>query len=167
MSSTLDQSIPSAIADFFDAAARLRTLRIIRSDKYLGDIAEFICSHFFEIELAASGRQVGYDGKDNEGNVQIKYHGSSTRTNIDLGDPAHYESVLVVLGPASMLRAAAYADDFLLYRMSSATVREHARKNKTTYSCGRKPFARPPDKTFNLRPQILPTLSEPKVTANP
>jgi hypothetical protein len=124
-----------AIANFFEAVSELRKLGVIRSDKYLGDLAEYICSNFFDIELAASGRQPGYDGIANNARFQIKYHGSSTRTNIDLGDPSQYDTLLVVLGPASMLRDPAFAEDFLVYRMSSESVRSHVRKNQVTYSC--------------------------------
>ena len=116
-----------AIADFFEAVSELRRLGVIRSDKYLGDLAEYICSHFFAIELAASGRQPGYDGIANDARFQIKYHGSSTRTNIDLGDPSQYDTLLVVLGPASMLRDPAYDEDLLVYRMSCESVRSYIR----------------------------------------
>jgi hypothetical protein len=143
-----------SIANFFDAVSELRRLGVIRSDKYLGDLAEYICSHFFDIELAASGRQPGYDGIANNARFQIKYHGSSTRTNIDLGDPTQYDTLLVVLGPASMLRAPAYTDDFLVYRMPSESVKSHVRKDQVTYSCGKTPFARVPDKAFSIRAQL-------------
>ena len=81
----MNTEIKDAIKEFYDSVEKLKSLGIIRSDKYLGDIAEYISSYFYEIELAESGRQPGHDGSDNEGRVQIKYHGSPTRTNIDLG----------------------------------------------------------------------------------
>lgn len=147
----MEAAVLSAISRFFESVSKLRELGVIRSDNYLGDLAEYIGKHFYEIELAVSSRQVGYDGKDKDGNVQIKYHGSCTRTNIDLGDPNHYANVLVVLGPTSLLRSDRYSGDFLIYRMSSETVRSHLNKSKGTYSCGKKPFARTPDKILSFQ----------------
>jgi hypothetical protein len=147
----METPILSAISEFFDAVAKLRKLGVIRSDKYLGDLAEYIGQHFYEIELAVSGRQVGYDGVDKEGKVQVKYHGSPTRTNIDLGDPNQYDNLLVVLGPGSLLRSTSHAEEFLVYRMSSATARRHLNQKKGTYSCGKLPFARQPDKVLSFQ----------------
>ena len=147
----MEASILSAISEFFDAVAKLRKLEVIRSDKYLGDLAEYIGKHFYEIDLAVSGRQVGYDGVDEEGTVQVKYHGSPTRTNIDLGDPNQYDNLLVVLGPGSLLRSTAHSEEFLVYRMSSATAKSHLNQKKGTYSCGKTPFARQPDKVLSLQ----------------
>lgn len=146
----MDAAIPKAISAFFDSVNELRKLGVIRSDKYLGDLAEYICAHFYEIELASSGRQAGHDGVDCDGYVQVKYHGSCTRTNIDLGDPDMYDYVLVVLGKTSLLRSNMYTGDFLVYRMSSNSVRQYRNEAKGTYSCGKKPFERTPDKIFNL-----------------
>lgn len=164
----MEAPILSAISEFFDAVAKLRKLGIIRSDKYLGDLAEYIGQHFYEIELAVSGRQVGYDGVDIEGKVQVKYHGSATRTNIDLGDPSQYNNLLVVLGPGSLLRSTAYAEEFLVYRMSSATARSHLNRMKGTYSCGKLAFARQPDKVLVLSSwQNQASGASPRVTAHP
>lgn len=139
-----------AIQCFFDAVNKLKDLNIIRSDKYLGDLAEYISAYFYDIELAESGRQPGHDGHDQEGRVQVKYHGSITRTNIDLGKPGEYETLLVVLGPNSLLRSTEYNHDFLIYRMSANQVRKHKNKGSGSYSCGREPFNGLPDKMLNL-----------------
>ena len=139
-----------AIKSFFEAVSDLKRLGIIRSDKYLGDLAEYISAYFYNIELAESGREPGHDGQDQEGRVQVKYHGSITRTNIDLGRPDEYENLLVVLGPNSLLRSSYYEGDFLVYRLSADQVREHINHNSGTYSCGREPFSREPDRVLNL-----------------
>jgi hypothetical protein len=144
----MEAPILAAMSEFFDAVAKLRKLGVIRSDKYLGDLGEYIGQHFYEIQLAISGRQVGYDGIDKDGKVQVKYHGSPTRTNIDLGDPSKYDNLLVVLGPSSFLRSTANTEEFLVYRMSSAAATAHLNKKKGTYSCGKVPFARQPDKVL-------------------
>lgn len=146
----MNTEIKDAIKEFYDSVEKLKSLGIIRSDKYLGDIAEYISSYFYEIELAESGRQPGHDGSDNEGRVQIKYHGSPTRTNIDLGKPDEYENLLVVLGPNSLLRSPKYSGDFLLYRISAADVKAHRNVLSNSYSCGKDPFDRKPDRVLNL-----------------
>lgn len=146
----MDSEVRAAIREFFRAASKLRTLNVIRSDSYLGDIGEYICGHFYKLELAKSGRQPGHDGSDADGLVQVKYHGSSTRTNINLGDPSAYDHVVVVLGPNSLLRPKGVAGDFLVYRIKADAVTQHANPQKGTYSCGRSPFLKPPDQILNL-----------------
>ena len=146
----MNTEIKEAIKGFHDSVEKLKLLRIVRSDKYLGDIAEYISSYFYQIELAESGRQPGHDGSDNEGRVPIKYHGSPTRTNIDLGKPDEYENLLVVLGPNSMLRNPDYSGDFLLYRISASDVKAHCNVASGTYSCGKEPFSREPDRVLDL-----------------
>lgn len=146
----MNTEIKEAIKGFYDSVEKLKSLGIIRSDKYLGDIAEYISSYFYQIELAESGRQPGHDGNDAEGRVQIKYHGSPTRTNIDLGKPDAYENLLVVLGPESMLRNPGYSGDFLLYRISASDAKAHCNVLSGTYSCGKEPFNREPDRVLDL-----------------
>ncbi|WP_305368857.1 DUF6998 domain-containing protein [Photobacterium leiognathi] len=142
-----------AIKDFFEIVTKLKQLNVIRSDKYLGDIAEFITAYFYNIELSESGREPGHDGINEDGKVQIKYHGSITRTNINLGNPDMYETLLVVLGPNSLLRSNEYKDDFLLYRFTSEDVRRHKNQKSQTYSCGKSAFSCKPDKVMSLNVQ--------------
>ena len=139
-----------AIKEFFEKVSKLTELSIIHSDKYLGDIAEFITACFYNIELAESGREPGHDGVNEDGKVQIKYHGSITRTNIDLGNPDEYETMFVVLEPNSLLRSNRYQEDFLLYRLSSEQVRQHINEKTQTYSCGKSAFNYQPDKVLSL-----------------
>lgn len=145
----MNPEIKQAISDFFEAVAKLKQLGVFRSDKYLGDLGEYISQYFFNVELCESGRQPGHDGIDADGFVQVKYHGSTTRTNVDLGNPDSYQNILVVLGPESLLRNKNYSQDFLVYRMSENDVRSY-RNSNNTYSCGKEPFNRDPDKYMNL-----------------
>ncbi len=147
----MEQKYKAALVDFFNAIDELKKLGIIRSDKYLGDIGEYICKHFYELELASSGREPGHDGYDKDGKVQVKYHGSITKTNVSLGNPGEYDSLLVVLGPNSLLRCSDYKEDFLIYRMSSEEVKNYHNHSTNTYSCGKTPFLRSPDKRLNIR----------------
>ncbi len=146
----MKDDVKQAITRFFDSVEKLRELGVIRSDKYLGDLGEHICKYFYDIELAESGRQPGHDGVDSEGFVQVKYHGSTTRTNIDLGNPDDYQNILVVLGPKSLLRNPKIRGEFLVYRMSANIVRQHKNEEKGTYSCGKEPFSGGPANVLNL-----------------
>lgn len=148
----MDKKIKKAIAEFFISVKTLKDLGVFRSDKYLGDLGEYICKYLYDIELAENGRQQGYDGIDTKDSslVQVKFHGSSTRTNIDLGDPDKYDYLLVVLGPDSLLRAPSNTGDFLIYRFSSTTVKNYKQGDSNSYSCGKSAFTQAPIKTLSL-----------------
>ena len=92
-----------ALKQFYDAVDKLKRLRIIRSDKYLGDIAEFLCDVALGVVLAESGRHPGYDGLIEKSKIQVKYSGGKSNT-VDCGDPAKYEILFIVLGKKSKLR---------------------------------------------------------------
>ncbi|PPD42164.1 MAG: hypothetical protein CTY16_14850 [Methylobacter sp.] len=147
----MNNETKQAISQFFESIEKLKQFGVFRSDKYLGDLGEYISQYFYNIELAKSGRQPGHDGIDSEGLVQVKYHGSITRTNIDLGNPDEYQNLLIVLGPNSLLRNSSVEGDFLVYRMSADTVRQFKNENKETYSCGKEPFAGQPSNVLNLK----------------
>ena len=144
----MDDEIQKAIVDFFSSVEKLKTLGVFRSDKYLGDLGEYICTYFYDLELAESGREPGHDGTDADGRVQVKYHGSTTRTNINLGNPEEYENLLVVLGPHSKLRSENNSGEYLVYRMSAEDVRQYYNHNSNTYSCGSTAFLGAPNKTY-------------------
>jgi hypothetical protein len=139
-----------AISQFFDSVKSLKDLGIIRSDKFLGDIAENLCADLYGVTLAQSGRQPDYDGTLNSLKIQIKYHGSETRTNIDLGNADMYDEVIVVLGPKSLLRNNTYEGEFIFYRLKSHKVKTFNKTTRGTYSCGQSAFNYSPDKTYNL-----------------
>jgi hypothetical protein len=103
-----------ALRDFYKAVDELKSAGIIRSDKYLGDIAEFLCNIALGVELAKSGRQAGHDGMIGESRVQIKYSGGLSNT-VDCGNPNEYEILLIVIGPKSVLRRNGETGDYLVY----------------------------------------------------
>lgn len=148
----MDTKIKKAIAEFFTSVKTLKCLGVFRSDKYLGDLGEYICKYLYDIKLAENGRQQGYDGIDTKDSslVQVKFHGSSTRTNIDLGNPDEYDYVLVVLGPDSLLRDPSNTGDFLIYRFSSETVKNYKQGDSNSYSCGKSALTKAPSETLNL-----------------
>lgn len=112
-----------AIGNFFEAAEKLKNLGIIRSDKYLGDIAEFICTSTLGMAVAKSGRQPGHDGHIDGKKVQVKFNGG-TSTTVECGNPDEYEELIVVLGPNSVMRQSNLTPAYLIYRIPSATIKE-------------------------------------------
>lgn len=123
MSMTEEQT--TAIGEFFSAADKLRTLGIIRSDKYLGDIAEFMAASQLGMSMASSGRQPGHDGHIEGRKVQVKFNGGTSIT-IDCGNPNSYEELIVILGPKSVMRRPDLLEPYVIYRIPSDVVRKKA-----------------------------------------
>jgi len=138
-----------AINNFFDCVKKLRGLNIIRSDRILGDIGEFFAARAYDLTLAKSKRQTGHDTEGADNKIQIKFHNSPTRTNVDLGNPELYEHIIIVIGPDSLLHPRdKYSDKILFYKFSSSHVKDNF-KNKKSFSCGRKSLTKP-NKEFSL-----------------
>jgi hypothetical protein len=126
-----------AIKKFFKSIKELRTRGVIRSDKYLGDIGEYICKEKYGIELCESGRQEGHDGELNGNKYQIKFHNSPTRTNIYFGNPNKYDKVLIVIGPESKLRSDSNITEFHIYQFDSSYVKRNFAQ-VSGYCCGKR-----------------------------
>ncbi len=133
----MNSSQVTAIRKFTETVAELREQGIVRSHRYLGDLGEFLCAEVFAIDLTTNLRQPGLDGWRGELPVQIKYHGGKS-TTVDLGDPAHYDEVYVVLGPDSVIRPDGYVEEFLIYQLSAAQVRKFASENGNYYCTERR-----------------------------
>jgi hypothetical protein len=114
-----------AIDAFFAAVAELKQVGVIRSNKYLGDIAEFLCCNFLHMELAANKTQNGHDGVVQGFRCQVKFSGGSS-TTIDLGDPTAYERLIIVLGPESVLRPTGSSGRWILYNIPKEVVMARA-----------------------------------------
>lgn len=125
-----------AIKNFFDAIKELRANNVIRSDKYLGDIGEYICSEKYGIVLCENGRQEGYDGELAGDKYQIKFHNSPTRTNVYFGDPDKYDKILIVVGPESKLRSDSNITEFHIYKFDSSYVKQNFDQS-SGYCCGK------------------------------
>ncbi|WP_198411347.1 DUF6998 domain-containing protein [Marinimicrobium alkaliphilum] len=110
-----------AIKDFKAAVQKLKRAGVVRSDRILGDIGEFLCASHFGIELESNLREQGHDGRLNSALVQIKYHGGKS-TTVNLGDPSRYEEAFVVLGPESVLRPEHEESEYIVYRLDSKSV---------------------------------------------
>jgi hypothetical protein len=137
-----------ALARFAQAVAELRDTGVIRSHRYLGDVAEFLCADAFDIELEENLREGGHDGRRSDLKVQVKY-GGGKKTNVGLGNPDAYDELFVVLGRGSVVRSKKFDGDFLVYRFTSDEVRKL--KNRSGgFSCGSSQFARDPDHIIRL-----------------
>ncbi len=145
----MNQRQKSAIVSFGTAIRELKDSGVIRSHRYLGDLAEFLCADAFNIDLATNLRQTGHDGMRDELRAQIKY-GGGTKTNVDLGDPSKYEEVYVVLGKESVVRSHPHDADFLIYKLTSNEVLAMGKTKKGKYSCGSAPFSHAPDEAIYL-----------------
>lgn len=100
-----------AITKFKASIKELKDSGVIRSHRYLGDLAEFPCADALKIDLATNLRQAGHDGMRAQLRAQIKY-GGGAKTNVDLGSPLTYEEVYVVLGKDSVVRSHPHDADF-------------------------------------------------------
>ena len=110
-----------AIDAFFSSVDRLKDLGVIRSNKYLGDIAEFLCSNLFDMQLADSQKQKGHDGMIDGLRCQVKFSGGSSQT-IDLGSPELYDRLILVLGPESVLRPQGSDGRWLVFNIPSVVI---------------------------------------------
>ena len=116
------------IKAFFKAVEELKSSGVVRSDRYLGDIGEFICKKYLRLKPAKSTRQVGHDGEIDGKTVQVKYHGGKS-TTVNCGDPSAYSLLLVVLGPRSVLRPKEAKETFLVYQFASKEIISFKKKN--------------------------------------
>ena len=131
----------SAITEFFDSVSKLETAGIIRSSRYLGDIGEFLAKKSFGVTLASQLRQVGHDGTDQDGRVQIKFNNSTEGNNINVGNPKDYETLIVVIGPRSKLREENHgSNEFRVYRYSKKDV-EAWKSQSGGYYCAKERLA--------------------------
>jgi hypothetical protein len=145
----MDERQQRALIRFNNSIRELKAAGVIRSDRYLGDIAEFLCADAFGIDLATNQRQAGHDGFRQNMKVQIKY-GGGKKTNMDLGDPSTYDEVYVVLGKDSVVRKHVHPADFLVYRLTADEVRNIGTTPGGSYSCGTSQFDRPADRCISV-----------------
>ncbi|CAE6732431.1 hypothetical protein [Paraburkholderia nemoris] len=122
---TVTDQQEKAIDAFFSAVEGLRQLGVVRSSKYLGDIAEFLCCNLLGMELATNKRQAGYDGLIQGLKCQVKFSGGASNT-VDLGDPKAYDILVIVLGPDSALRPVTATKKWLIYKIPSNVIEQTA-----------------------------------------
>ena len=115
----------------------MQDAKIVRSDKLLGDIGEWLCVQNYGLVLEKSGRHPGYDGKIGKTRVQVKVHNSPTGTNLNVGSPDKYDELIVILGPRSRLRVDPNASAFHVYRFPAPDVKRNMQR-KTGCYCAKK-----------------------------
>ena len=59
----MDDTEKKLIREYFASVAKLQDKQIVRSDKVLGDLGEWVCVKHYGLVLERSGRHPGYDGK--------------------------------------------------------------------------------------------------------
>lgn len=119
----MTKSEKKLIRDFFACAALLLDAKIVRSDKLLGDIGEWLCVKKYNLVLAISGRNPGFDGYIGRKKVQVKVHNSSKGTNLAVGNPEKYDKLIVIIGPRSRLRHDNSVHSFHVYHFRSDEVK--------------------------------------------
>lgn len=129
------------IRAYFDCTSKLVDAGLIRSDKVLGDLAEWICVRRFGLVLETSGRHPGYDGLIENSKVQVKAHNSPKGTNLSVGNPDHYDELIVLIGPRSRLRIGPAGQNFHVYRFKADYVEANFRRDSGCY-CARKGLAK-------------------------
>ncbi len=111
----LNDNVKNSLRTFFSSVKILADNEIIRSSKYSADIAEFICSKFYDLELCQNQRQIGYDALDkNKRKIQIKINNSSKKTNQSIGDKAQYDDLYLLVTSNSLLFNRTFSNAFLL-----------------------------------------------------
>lgn len=110
------------IRNFFTIARKLQDAQIVRSDKLLGDIGEWLCVKQYGLVLAKSGRNPGFDGHIGSIKVQVKVHNAPKGTNLSVGNPANYDKLIVLIGPRSSLRSEDPSLSFHAYHFSAKEV---------------------------------------------
>lgn len=116
---------------------------MIRSDKVLGDLAEWICVQHYGLVLETSGRHPGYDGFIDYCKVQVKAHNSPKGTNLSVGNPEYYDELIVLIGPRSRLRVGPPGQSFHVYRFASVYVETTFRRASGCY-CAKRALANEP-----------------------
>lgn len=133
----MESSEKELIREYFKSVAKLQDKNIVRSDKILGDLGEWICVNKYGLVLEASGRQPGYDGKIKNETVQVKVHNSPEGTNLSVGNPENYDQLIVLIGPRSKLRIGNGASSFHSYIFTSQEVK-NLMTRKSGYYCAKK-----------------------------
>ncbi len=150
-----------ALTSFSRAVRELKATGVIRSDRYLGDIAEFLCADAYGIVLEGNLREGGHDGRRGDLKVQVKF-GGGKKTNVDLGDPDSYDELYVVLGQYSVVRSKAFDGDFLVYKLTAQEVRA-MKQRSGKFSCGSSRFNCPPDRVIRMdKEEALGSDAQPK-----
>lgn len=133
-----EQPRGTVLSDFFDAVQNLRQVNVLRSDKYLGDIGEFIASTIFTVELSNNQREETIDGEINGSTVQVKFNSSPTKTNINVGRARDYDLLVLILSRSSKHFPLSCNSDFVGYLINQDSILTNFSETANdTFSCTR------------------------------
>lgn len=120
----LNSDIKLSLKEFFQAVSKLSNNEIIRSSKYSADIAEYICSKYYNLKLCDNQREVDYDATDvNNNKIQIKINNSRKKTNQDIGNKHGYDYLFLLITSDSLLFNKKYETAFItLYKIQSSKI---------------------------------------------
>ncbi|MFI8574915.1 DUF6998 domain-containing protein [Rossellomorea aquimaris] len=124
------------IKNFFHAANSLKSLGIIRSTNYVGNIAEFMCANLYNLKLSESQREEGLDGIDSKGRkLEIKFHNGTSSTNIIMSkysNSQNFNDLIVMLGPLSKIRTNNLPEmTYATYKIKDYSYKKHGNIAKT------------------------------------
>ncbi|MFT8362927.1 MAG: hypothetical protein ABF608_07060 [Sporolactobacillus sp.] len=125
-----------ALNAFFDSAEKLKSLGIIRSSRFLGDIGEYIAASAYGITLQKNLREEGFDGTKDGKRYQIKYANGSTK-NLNAGNPEEYDYLLVVIGDGSVLSKKVSPREYQIYEFDAEFVKNQKKNSGKYYICGK------------------------------
>lgn len=114
-----DDDVSTKIKSFFNIIESLKKFEIIWSDRYLGDIGEYLAAQKYNVKLSNNKREEIIDGHIGEKTVQIKWSGSQTKTNIDIGRLDLYDILILVLPKSSKHYPNNCKSDLVLYKIDS------------------------------------------------
>lgn len=127
------------LSDFFSVVQNLRQTNVLRSDRYLGDIGEFIASTIFDVELSINQREETIDGEINGNTVQVKFNSSPTKTNINVGRARDYDLMILILSSSSKHFPINCNSDFVGYLIDqNSIISNFTQTANSTFSCTRR-----------------------------
>ena len=98
----------SAIGRFFHASGDLSRAGVIKGPNYTGEIAEWVCSRLFGIDLVPYRERQDFDGTLDGGRVVIRFTNCPYGRPLRVPDPrvpaCSYEELIAVLGPRCSIR---------------------------------------------------------------
>jgi hypothetical protein len=110
------------LKDFFSKAESLKHNNIIKSDRFLGDIGEFIIEKKYGLIPPKNKREKYIDGTIGSETVQVKFSSSPTNTNINIGNPTKYDILYLILSKQSMHFPLNETSQFIVYRILSQDI---------------------------------------------
>jgi hypothetical protein len=146
----VDQETKRALQGFFGAQATLARLGVIHSRDYIGDIARYLCTVVYGLELRRSRQPAGYDGTIGAAKTRVLVNNCPTGTKVRLVEPFEFEQLVVVLGPNSALRPHGLEETFVFYLFARDEAIERFQTPGGHYIAGKTVFAQGHDRTLHL-----------------